>query len=275
MATYYISPSGNDTTGNGSSGNPWLTLAKAYASSTTSDTIVCKDGTYTFATDTMSNRTIQAENSGLAIFDGGGGNAYWVLSGTFNVIGLVIQNIVNSASWQVLSSTSGTIVVTNCKFKTIKTRSDNVGLGAVIGTGAGTTTVTLNVSHCGFWDVQKNGGTINSIFGCYSGTLTGTFTNCTIVCNTSGANATVNWFGRDGGTFNATVTNCIFSNYTGGTINAKSGTITLTATYSDFYNTTSPPSGTGVITTDPKLIDPTNGDFHLAHDSPALGMGTN
>jgi hypothetical protein len=28
---YYISPSGNDTTGNGSQGSPWATLSKALA----------------------------------------------------------------------------------------------------------------------------------------------------------------------------------------------------------------------------------------------------
>ncbi len=47
-ATYYISPSGNDNTGNGSAGNPWKTLKKATTSVTNSgDIIHVNAGTYT------------------------------------------------------------------------------------------------------------------------------------------------------------------------------------------------------------------------------------
>jgi SH3-like domain-containing protein len=47
-STYYISPSGNDTTGDGSNGNPWQTLYKACESVTSSgDIIHVNPGTYT------------------------------------------------------------------------------------------------------------------------------------------------------------------------------------------------------------------------------------
>jgi hypothetical protein len=42
----YISPSGSDTTGAGSVGNPWLTLAKFYATSEAADTLYMRGGTY-------------------------------------------------------------------------------------------------------------------------------------------------------------------------------------------------------------------------------------
>ena len=51
--TYYVSTTGNDSTGNGSSGNPWLTLQHAWNVITTFDlggytaTIQLADGTYT------------------------------------------------------------------------------------------------------------------------------------------------------------------------------------------------------------------------------------
>jgi hypothetical protein len=38
-ATYYVSSTGNDSTGNGSSGTPWLTLAHAVGSVASGDTI--------------------------------------------------------------------------------------------------------------------------------------------------------------------------------------------------------------------------------------------
>lgn len=46
MADYYISPTGNDSTGNGSSALPWLTLQKACLSVLNGDTIYLADGNY-------------------------------------------------------------------------------------------------------------------------------------------------------------------------------------------------------------------------------------
>ena len=51
MAIYYInSVSGNDTTGTGAAGAPWLTMSKAHTSSATGDTIILQPASavYTF-----------------------------------------------------------------------------------------------------------------------------------------------------------------------------------------------------------------------------------
>lgn len=81
-ATYYISPSGNDTTGNGTTGTPWATLSKAFDEMSGGDTLIVKDGTYTGTANqiTASQKPpvgsaeawtiIKAENDGAAIFDG-------------------------------------------------------------------------------------------------------------------------------------------------------------------------------------------------------------
>ena len=46
--TYYISPTGNDATGNGSAANPWKTLFKATSTATgTGDIIHVNAGAYT------------------------------------------------------------------------------------------------------------------------------------------------------------------------------------------------------------------------------------
>ena len=44
--TYYISPDGNDNTGDGSEARPWFNIAVAYAKAQAGDHIVCKGGTY-------------------------------------------------------------------------------------------------------------------------------------------------------------------------------------------------------------------------------------
>ncbi|HYE80060.1 MAG TPA: hypothetical protein VEI97_18940, partial [bacterium] len=44
--TYYIAPTGNDATGNGSVANPWLTIRKALQSVPDGSTVLAKPGTY-------------------------------------------------------------------------------------------------------------------------------------------------------------------------------------------------------------------------------------
>lgn len=44
--TYYISPDGNDNTGDGSEAKPWYNIAVAYAKAEAGDHIICKGGTY-------------------------------------------------------------------------------------------------------------------------------------------------------------------------------------------------------------------------------------
>ncbi|MCP4372933.1 MAG: hypothetical protein GY797_33230, partial [Deltaproteobacteria bacterium] len=46
--TYYIAPTGDNITGNGSKGNPWATLTKAEASISAGDTVYCRGGTYLY-----------------------------------------------------------------------------------------------------------------------------------------------------------------------------------------------------------------------------------
>lgn len=52
MATYYVKTSGNDTTGDGSSGNPWATPGKLAASLADNDIGYVQSGTYTLSTAT-------------------------------------------------------------------------------------------------------------------------------------------------------------------------------------------------------------------------------
>ncbi|MBN2018660.1 MAG: right-handed parallel beta-helix repeat-containing protein [Sedimentisphaerales bacterium] len=59
-STYYVSPTGNDTTGNGSIGNPWKTIPKAVTMAVAGDTIYVRGGTHIYTT------TITISKSGSA-----------------------------------------------------------------------------------------------------------------------------------------------------------------------------------------------------------------
>jgi len=73
MTDYYIATTGNDTTGNGSSGTPWKTFTKAMTVAGAGDTINAADGLYSEDTE---------------------GNGYWVISK-------------NLADWLTIQPTNG------------------------------------------------------------------------------------------------------------------------------------------------------------------------
>ncbi len=54
-ATYYVSTTGSDTTGIGSSGNPWATFSKGISSMSGGDTLIAKSGTYTGTSNSIVN----------------------------------------------------------------------------------------------------------------------------------------------------------------------------------------------------------------------------
>lgn len=89
-ATYYVDPLGNDTTGDGSSGNPWATLQKGIDNaSNEGDTVCVNDGLYT-ATFTASvhsgieglDITIRNCEGGIVTIDSSEKIINWISSGT-------------------------------------------------------------------------------------------------------------------------------------------------------------------------------------------------
>jgi hypothetical protein len=77
---YYVSPTGNDTTGDGSASAPWRTFAKAFTALKPGDAMVLMDGTYkeSLALPTTLNGTdtshivIGAQHDGKALINGEG-----------------------------------------------------------------------------------------------------------------------------------------------------------------------------------------------------------
>ena len=65
--TYYISPAGNDQTGDGSEAKPWYNIAVAYAAAQAGDHIICKGGMYKinkYGTD--GKLTVRMDKTGTA-----------------------------------------------------------------------------------------------------------------------------------------------------------------------------------------------------------------
>ena len=102
MSIYYISPSGSDSIGLGTSVSPWATLKGAFTHMASGDTLICKDGTYTGNNNIIDSggfppygtvgayTVVKAENDGMAIFSGdtmiifyatGQANKYWQFEG--------------------------------------------------------------------------------------------------------------------------------------------------------------------------------------------------
>ncbi len=66
-ADVYVSTSGNNTTGDGSAGNPYLTITKAVQMATAGDTIIVRTGTYRELVDITKRLTIRAYKDGNGV----------------------------------------------------------------------------------------------------------------------------------------------------------------------------------------------------------------
>ena len=283
MATIYISPSGNDTTGAGTSGNPYLTISKAHTVASSGDTIYCLAGTYTWVSQTFSKAlTITApspvDNYPVAIFDGAAANVVWsCYSSDVTFENLLFQNV--AASGHVFQSyESGVSTIFNCcVFRALLFGNANFSHCF--------NAMNVTFTACLFDDIYLNGGATDAHRGMCGATNTlyawqYIFNNCVIYCENSGASRLSTIVASDVSSIKviADFNNCIVYNGTGGTLNLYydyHGVYTaVTADYCDNYLMTHVPSGTGNLTSDPLFVDAANGNFNLRPDSPCLNTGT-
>ena len=276
MATYYFGPGGNDSTGNGTVGTPWLSISKAVGSSTTSDTLIALSGTHDYSGGgyflfNPSTRTISGQDG--TTFDWGLTNPmiiYCTGSAVFHNITFYrgYTNNVYHAMYEPVTVGS-TIEFDNCIFKDHKLHAGSTYYGGLFAHCANGQTVTIN--SC-------------KIYGCYGiagggNILWSAYTGYTYVYNTSihiptNANPLLHLWGCTTAD-HLVVRNVIAVNGNGGTCTyLEVSSAGVDEEYCCFYNFTSPPTGTGVITSDPLLVDPINGNFKLRPSSPCIGTGT-
>ena len=283
MATYYIATTGNDTTGNGSSGNPWATISKAFTASTSGDTIICAAGTYTWSAQTFSStRTITgaALSNGLptTIFDGGGASvssaARWACSGgTITISNVWFRNLtlagdafgIGGYSYQ----NATLIALTNVVFSSITFGGVNCG---VLGGLNATTPFTL--TNCLIYNISRaasySSNAIFCLYGAGSAAVAVTINNLTYYASSS--SYPIALFNH-GSPNVITLKNSVMQSVSSVAFGSGSSP-TYTYSYSCANGFTSPPSGSNNITSDPLFVDAAAGNFRLRPTSPCLNTGT-
>lgn len=103
-ATYYVKTTGNDTTGDGSNGNPWLTVPKGLRSLSAGDTLNICAGTYSI-TGVYGNSASDKYGGGAASWSGAttikncDGDTYTINHDGFNMDELVSTGGVSYVIW--------------------------------------------------------------------------------------------------------------------------------------------------------------------------------
>lgn len=189
MATYYVDiDTGNDTTGDGSVGNPYQTLDKGITVSTTNDTVILAPSTtdYAWLTDTipagLTIKCLTVPNmitGDWARVSGGGVARVYTLLGNFTSENIVWYNNYPGGDkscffWSVnLTGITQVLQFTRCVFDDIRTALSTGGRGGMVGnsnsvTQPTQTSITTNFDRCLFNNVKRfaasgAGGIGNSI----------------------------------------------------------------------------------------------------------------
>jgi hypothetical protein len=268
MATKYISPTGNDTTGDGSLGNPWKTISKGNTGTTTNDTIYMLPGVYLLSSEaaanlTISNKTITSTVTGGAIIDGTGGWDYlFQLNGVTTLNGIIWRNWTRAGSVYLFetyyySGDNDTATWNNCQFFNLRSGySVPFMMYDLLG---GIKIWTFN--SCMFYDTY---GTINIIGVTNSVNFNVYMNNCIVIFSSALLSPRlIMYVGQ-----RLTAKNCIFVNRgPASTIGSAD-----TTTYSCIVGF-SDSAGTGNITSEPLFIDEANLNFNLRPTSPCIGTG--
>jgi hypothetical protein len=167
-ATYYVATTGNDSTGDGTIGNPWKTLNKGATTMGTGDTLNLRGGTYietnwvNFYVNWKNNSTIQSYAGETATVQQNDANALEVIrvGGTSNNItfnGLILDN---SLARTDIAGTTVVKLTDNCHnitFTNCTITSSPRGHGILMNT-TGSTVGNHHVVACLFtnvaWDTQ-------------------------------------------------------------------------------------------------------------------------
>lgn len=308
MADIYINAdSGNDSTGTGASGAPYLTVEKGITESSSGDSVILQkaDNVYDMVTDNLNHSlTIKADTDGTdamgnqlyadVILDGGNSAVKWEIrsSGvTMNYENLTFQNIIPNAAtdpiftvYSVTNQTS-TSNFTNCDFRDIQissgTTSGNglrgglVGNDTIVATNFSVTFDGCNLSGIKGYEPFESG--ITGLFS-FDSTTNSTFTLNNSVVRLDGLAANDEdvaylfaW--RNGGTSTLTVKNTIIIGNESTAWNRGTSLATEDVDYVALPNITGKPSITNEITDDPLVVDSVNGVMFLRPGSPCFSSG--
>ena len=275
---YYINAdTGNDSTGDGTSSLPWITISKAHTEATTGDTIICQSSTasYSFADQTFAkDLTFEGESLTPAdqTFDGGSAVVGW------NHAGYII-NLYNLkfTGWGNTSKTLHNIIQVNDEIMTFQNciwdgKLNTLLFYSIFTPQGGNESSNINVISCLL--ILDSGSTTNAPMINYGGSINSyiNFISCTIYISGTGTQ-NYYFFTLGNGKGIVVLKNTIIYNVTARNI-ISAGASYLENSYSCVYNMTNAPAGTDNITTDPLFVDGANGNFNLRQTSPCLDTGT-
>lgn len=292
MAEYYISPTGDDSTGDGSQALPWQSIVQAKSASLLNDTIHLANGTYAFPdnivdTAVFENRTWigNMTDPSLVVIDGNGelhGIRVGYTSTYTDIRGVTFTNVYQDGQGYTFlkgyDSIGLQIDFTSCIFH-------NLRLGHAFTRANGyipNARLPIKFISCVFYDAfpmyAAGGGEWGGFFQAYSASIwQPQMINCTVYIDPTPSGC-LNWQGIFGGITNTGyVKNCIFLN--GGYVSTlyRQNTSKLSnPSYSCIYGfaDATPETGDGVIFDDPLFVDAANGNFNLRPTSPCINAGT-
>lgn len=297
MADIYCdSVAGNDTTGDGSSGNPYETLNKGITEASASDTVylVPQATVYDFVSDTLpANLTIKSTGSisqfgTNAIIDGGSTAVQWSTTEDVTIENVVIQNAYSStgASPFKYYSTIGTwnITFNDCIIRETKNQLSTGARGGFVGNGNSVSNVStrLNVyfNRCRISNFSDNGSS-NSAFVHTNGIVYLYFRECTIHNDSSNTiNSIVAHYSisnpdpefRNTIISNEHATDLPLTKSYNGTADYAS-TLTNCCYYGTDATNIAGCTITSSVNADPLFLDAGNEDFRLKPASPCIDAG--
>lgn len=286
MAEVFIEATGDDTTGDGSRGNPYATIAKAHTVIASSgDTIVCL-GDFAMVSQVFTKQlTVRGDSwDAPGVFDGGGAMRRWNFQADFTLQDLEFQDIDMNGNTTYDDSAPITVFIPSvvynagewnivrCKMHDIVLANDGgidpSGLVSVLYAADS----VLNVIGTLMYDISRlDTGNIAFITN-NNDSLEVNLYNNTLVCNVTGSDKPKNIVHSGFSSITGVWKNNIF--YTTEAIALQEGSTPDVYENNCAYGFTAVPSGSNNITSDPLFIDMVNGIFELAPNSPCLDMGT-
>lgn len=280
MANYYISTSGNDTTGDGSAGNPWQTISKFNTACASGDTcyVVTSASTYAFPdlTSISKSWTIRSVSGSPAdvLIDGAAGTNRWRNSGTISTtaIGVTFKNLSPGGNSIFMAAANNwTLSFTDCIFRDLTLTGAGYSAGGIASCFT-STGCTFTFTSCVFYNNTGNTASgLNPLLATHQTSVTLNCYNCVFYLTNTGTSQFTYLSITNAGTLTSTVKNCIIYN-SGSSLYRFAGNLTFD--YNDSYGTFSDSlSGTGNITSDPLFVNAAGYDFRLRPTSPCLDAG--
>ena len=290
MIYYLNADTGDDSTGDGSSSTPWLTISKAHTEASSGDTIICQDSTatYTFIDQAFTKAlTIEGESTdgSGAIFDGGGtlNEVAWTLVDGMTFKKATFQNCRSEAtsSTGIFNSqnllTDPEYTFENCIFQNMLIENQSINGGGICSNGE--QNYTVNYTGCLFnklASMNPHTGSNDSSYITSGREYIANFTNCTFYFDETGDDCIDGiTYPRNGYATIFYIKNCIFeSSGDAIPVSASTANVASTYNYSCAYVVTSSVTGDGNITSDPLFVDSANGNFNLRPSSPCFDTAT-